>query len=99
MDVLKRIEDLLQMRGWSKYRLSERADIPQPTISSWKHKNFVPTVVTIEKICDAMGISLAQFVVQDDEVPGLTTEETEFLEQWRALSYDEKQILRKFLEK
>jgi transcriptional regulator with XRE-family HTH domain len=93
------VEQLLAMKGWTNYELSKKTDIPQSAMSSWKNKGFVPTVVTIEKICAALEITLAQFFTTDAEVPGLTPEEAEFLDKWRNLSYEEKQILRKLLEK
>ena len=64
-DVLKRIDDLRNEHGWSEYVLAQRSGIPQPVIFNWKRKNCTPTLVMIEKICTALGITLSQFFSED----------------------------------
>ena len=66
IDILSRISFYREQKGWSEYQLSDRASIPQSTINSWNHKNFVPTISSLEKICDAFGITLSQFFSEDD---------------------------------
>lgn len=67
MDVLDRIVQLRQERNWSEYRLSLEADITQSTISTWYRKNLIPTIPSLSKICDAFGITLSQFFLEDNE--------------------------------
>lgn len=67
MDVLDRIVELRQKRGWSEYRLAEESDITQSTISSWYRKNMIPTIPSLSKICDAFDITLSQFFLEDSE--------------------------------
>ena len=89
MDVLKRILDLRLERGWSEYRLSVEAEIPQTTISSWFRKQICPTVPSIEKICKAYNITLAQFFNESSEPVTLTEKQREIVERFSKL--DEKQ--------
>lgn len=67
MDVLDRIVELRQKRGWSEYRLAEESDITQSTISSWYRKNMIPSIPSLSKICDAFDITLSQFFLEDPE--------------------------------
>lgn len=67
MDVLDRIVELRQKRGWSEYRLAEESDITQSTISSWYRKNMIPSIPSLLKICDAFDITLSQFFLEDSE--------------------------------
>lgn len=60
-DTLGRIKELRESRGWSVYRLAKESGISQSTISTWYQKNLCPPVDKIEKICNALDISLCQF--------------------------------------
>ncbi len=48
MDLIARISELLDERGWSKYQLAKEADLSQSTISSMMKRGNNPTVSTIE---------------------------------------------------
>ncbi len=65
MDILKKITEMREARGWSEYQLAEQAGIAQSTISSWYRKQMVPTIPSLEKICRAFGINLSQFFYED----------------------------------
>ena len=66
MDILKRIVDLRTERNWTEYQLAERSGLTHSTISSWYRKNMLPTIPSLSKICDAFGITLSQFFLEDE---------------------------------
>lgn len=72
MDVLDKITQLRLERHWSEYSLAEKSGLTQSTISSWYRKGIVPSVPSIQKICDAFGISLSQFFLEEDKSVILT---------------------------
>lgn len=74
IDVLERITKMREERHWTEYQLAEKAGLTQSTISSWYRKNILPTIPSLMKICNAFGISLAQFFLDDEEQPILLTE-------------------------
>lgn len=62
MDVKQRILKLMEKRGWSKYRLSKETGIYVTTINDWFNENqYTPSRDSIVSICEAMGITLAEF--------------------------------------
>ncbi|MBQ6813960.1 MAG: helix-turn-helix transcriptional regulator [Lachnospiraceae bacterium] len=65
MDILKKITMLREERHWSEYQLAEKSGLTQSTISSWYRKNMLPSIPSLEKICDAFGITLSQFFLDD----------------------------------
>lgn len=67
MDVLARITALRTGRNWSEYQLAEHSGLTQSTISSWYRKNMMPSIPSLERICDAFGITLSQFFLEDDK--------------------------------
>ena len=87
MDVLRRIETLRLERGWAVYRLTDKC------IYNWYLRNTVPTLETLQKVCDAFGITLSQFFSEgnlvdvDDELKGV-------FDDWIALTSEQKAAVR-----
>lgn len=72
MDVADRITELRKERGLSTNRLAKMAGIGQSTLREIEHRIKSPTVATIERICLALGITLADFfspTAADDNEP------------------------------
>ena len=88
-DILAVITKYREARGWTEYQLAECSGLPQSTISSWYRKNMVPTVPSLEKICQAFGITLAQLFAETGTPVTLTESQAELLDRWARL--DEKQ--------
>ena len=61
VNVLERITELREQKCWTEYQLAEHSGLTQSTISSWFRKGNLPTLPSLERICDAFGISLSQF--------------------------------------
>lgn len=100
-DILGKIDRERLSRGWTEYTLAENAGLTQSTISTWRSKNLQPNVASIEKICNGLGISLAQFF-SDSEAVMLTAEQKEVLDLWGRLSPKQRsavfEMLRSFVE-
>lgn len=92
-DVLSAITEYRLERGWSEYQLAERSGLPQSTISSWYRKDIVPTVPSLEKICDAFGITLSQLFATDGNPVTLTARQKELLERWDKLDEEQQKIV------
>lgn len=74
INVLDRITQLRDERHWTEYQLAEKSGLTQSTISSWYRKDMLPTIPSLTKICDAFGITLSQFFLEDSERTVLLTE-------------------------
>ena len=74
MDVQKRIRDLMKLRGWTDYRLAKEASLSHSTVTNMFNRNNAPTLPTLEAVCRAFGITLAQFFA-DEVDPGQLTDE------------------------
>ena len=73
-DILGIIKKQREARGWSEYQLAERSGLPQSTISSWYKKDMMPSFASLEKICEAFGVTLSQFFSDGEESVALTAE-------------------------
>lgn len=64
-----RIRQLMAERGWTIYRLAQESKLSQTTISNIFKRNNQPSLPTVNAICDACGITLAQFFTENDNGP------------------------------
>ena len=70
--ILNRIDELMKEKGITNYQLKEEAEISN-TIYQWRKnatrdKTRVPSLRSIEKICDYFGVSLAYFFTFDKKI-------------------------------
>lgn len=84
-DILSKISEYRDARGWTDYQLAERSGLPQSTISSWFRKNNIPTIPSLERICDAYGITLSQLFAEDEDAVVLTETQRDLLYRWSRL--------------
>lgn len=61
MDVGARIVELRKKIGLSQYALQKRTGISQGSLSQYEAGLKIPGTDTIERICDGLGISMAEF--------------------------------------
>lgn len=92
MDVLVRLQKLLEDRGWSEYRLSKECGLSQSTIGNIFRRNTVPSLDSLEKICASFGITLSQFFADNDMIE-LTPDLKIIFEKWKVLSPPQKEAL------
>ena len=55
-----RIEEEMNRRGWTKYRLSTESGVSYTTIQNLFHRGNAPTQKTLDKLCNAMNLSVAE---------------------------------------
>ena len=89
-----RIAGLSEKRGYTKYRLSQITGMTQTALGNILSQKSIPTIPTLERICDAFNITLAQFFSEDGSRLDLTDE---LLEVWDGLDVKEKEILLSFI--
>lgn len=99
MDILGKIIQYRMERNWSEYQLAEKSGLTQSTISSWYRKNMLPTIPSLSKICDAFGITLSQFFLEDnDNVTLLSDQQLQLLHHAAKLNPQQYEALIQFLK-
>ena len=93
MDVLTKIRSLQGERDWTDYKLAQEANIPLATLSSVFARNTTPKIETLQCICNAFGLTLAQFFLEDEKIEVLSETEKEMLQVLRKLSPKQQQAL------
>ena len=97
-DILRIISKHRVERGWSEYQLAERSGLPQSTISSWYKKNMTPSLASMEKICEAFGITLSQLFAESDDRIALTPSQRAMLDRWNCLTVEQQASLLSFID-
>lgn len=96
-DVAGRIDDLCHSRGWSYYELSKRTGILTNTLYQWKKRKYYPTIINIEKVCDAFDITLRQFFLGNIK-EDLNDDQTRLLEGYDILTDKEKLLIQVIID-
>lgn len=87
MDVRERIIELRKASGFSTNKLAKLASVGQSTLSDIESGKVKPSIDTLEKICNALGITMSTFFNDDESLPNerlnrLTPEQREALERF-----------------
>ena len=90
MDTHSKLRQLMSERGWTAYRLAKESGLSESTLANIFKRNTVPSIFTLEAVCAAFGISLAQFFAEQDMVE-LTPELKELFDHWVSLTPEQKQ--------
>lgn len=94
--VLERIDELCKKEGWSHYILAKRSGISQSTISNMFSRTNQPTFTTVNRICDAFGITMAQFFDTKQHLD-LNAEQEEILRMFDAMPAQKRELVKAFM--
>lgn len=98
MDILNRITEFRQERGWTEYQLAEKSGLTQSTISSWYRKNMLPSIPSLMKLCKAFDISLSYFFLEEEHAfINLTDRQNKIIDCISKLTPEQQEYLLSFL--
>lgn len=92
MDVQKRIKDLMELRGWTDYRLAKEAGLSHSTVTNMFNRSNASTLPTLEAVCRAFGITLSQFF-EDFEDNETLQEQRLLFSKWSTFTSEQRKIL------
>lgn len=92
MDIKERLNSVLHKYGWTRYKLSKESGLLESTISNIFYRGTIPTLTTIETICNTMNITLADFFSEDERVE-ITPETKAFLEAYNKLPEEKRKFI------
>ena len=94
--IADKITSLCEKRDISKYRLSQLSGISQSSLGRIMAQENLPSLITLEKICAALGVTLSQFF-QEGNSENLTEKQKEVLGIWNDLSTNEQETVMSML--
>ena len=97
MNVIQKIKEIANEKGWTEYRLVKESGLAPSTISNIYHRNTIPSIPTLEILCDTFGITLSQFFAEAEPV-SLSAEQKQLLEYWAFASHEQKTLIIELLK-
>ena len=82
---LDRIEELCRERWWSHYKLAKEMNDSANNISNLFRRTTTPSIVTLRRVCSAMGITMAEFYKRDGISTVLTENQKALLDHYNVL--------------
>ena len=67
MDTMQRLRDLAAERGVTVYRLAQESGVAYSTVRMSGKRGGQLSLYVIERFCQALGISLAEFFASEEE--------------------------------
>lgn len=100
MDIIERIKELRDARGWSTNQLALEAELTQSTVATLlkPNQNSLPSLDTLMCLCRAFGITPAQFFLEDEQSEIVSAQEKRLIEQYRKLPEKKKKAVITLLE-
>ncbi len=98
MDTQGRIRQMMEERGWTDYRLAKESNLSHSTVTNMFNRNNAPTLPTLEAVCSAFGITLAQFFADEVDPTQLTDEQRTLFARWSSLTERQKNLLLDLME-
>ena len=98
MDVIKKIDALMKEKNWSDYKLAAISGLSSSTIANIHRRNTVPSISTLEAICSAFGITLAQFFTEDNYTVQLNSEQQDLFQHWVSLTESQKELIYRLIK-
>lgn len=92
MDVYGKLNRLMAERGWTRYRLAKECGLSESTLANVFSRSTMPSLTTLETICQGFRISLSQFFA-DEEMIEYTPELKELFEAWLFLTPEQKEAV------
>jgi transcriptional regulator with XRE-family HTH domain len=100
-DVLNRIQQLLEFKHWTLYKLAKESNIAYSSLNNIFNRQTCPTIVTLEKICKGFNMSLSEFFAFNTNPlrnESLTFEQQDLLNSYDELSSQDKLLLKAYLK-
>ena len=98
ISVAERISQLLKEREWTKYRLAEQSGLSYSTIANiFRRPECYPSIPTLSIICDAFGITLAEFFSPGHEAQPLSSDQREILKLYYMLNAEQRLALKNLI--
>lgn len=98
MDITEKIYQLNEVRGWTIYKLAKEAGVSPSTLTNMIRRGTSPSLMTIERLCQAYGMTLVQFFYDGEERVLLTERQYAHLKQWDCLTERQKKAVDLFIE-
>ena len=97
MTIIEKIDKLRIERGWSVNNLAMEAMLTQSTLNNLYMRNTEPKISTLRAICNAFGITLAEFFSDEEFTKEQANNEKELSDRFSKLTDTQKKAFMSML--
>lgn len=97
MTIIEKIDKLRIERGWSVNNLAMEAMLTQSTLNNLYMRNTEPKISTLRAICNAFGITLAEFFSDEEFTKEQENNEKELSDRFSKLTDTQKKAFMSML--
>ena len=97
MDIVKKIDQIRQEKGWSVNKLASEAMLTQSTVCNMLNSGCEPKIATLKAICDAFGMTLSEFFY-DNTNQTIDPHDLDMVNKYKKLSEREQSIVSELIE-
>lgn len=93
MDIGKRLTELRSAKGLTRYRLTQTTGVSGHHIKGIEEGTRQPTIDTLQRLVEALGLTLAEFFNESQDAVYLSADERTLLENFRTISRENATVL------
>ena len=100
VNVPARLKQLMDERGMNVYALAQASGVSWQTVKNIFILTSNPSVGTLTKICNGLGVTMSQFFATQEEgiVVTLTAKQQRVLNRWNSLSEEQQKVFEDMLD-
>lgn len=94
VDIVRKLENIRINRGLSVYKVTQLADISQQTYYSWIKENVMPSMTSLKKVCNVLGVEITDILTDD----GDSLEFETLKSKWNMMTLSQKQSIMSIID-
>ena len=94
VDIVRKLENIRANRGLSVYKVTQLAEISQQTYYSWIKDNVMPSMTSLKKVCNVLGVEITDILTDDSDSLEFETLKSK----WNMMTLSQKQSIRSIID-
>ena len=94
VDIVKKLENIRTNRGLSVYKVTQLADISQQTYYSWIKENVMPSMTSLKKVCNVLGVESTDILTDNSDSLEFETLKSK----WNMMTLSQKQSIMSIID-
>ena len=94
VDIVRKLENIRVNRGLSVYKVTQLAEISQQTYYSWIKDNVMPSMTSLKKVCNVLGVEITDILTDD----GDSLEFETLKSKWNMMTLSQKQSIMSIID-
>lgn len=97
-ELYKKVDEMRKKRGWSIYQLAKKAGVSSTTIYNWRDNLNIPSLTLLEAVCNALDVSLFNFILNEKDFVSITEDHKEVLILYNNLTHKQKLLIKDLMK-